>query len=73
MIGLRSRLAVALLVFGLCLVYALPSVPYIGTALENVLPSKKINLGLDLKGGIHLTLPCQGREDRRAASPRGGQ
>ena len=48
--------AVALLVFGLCLVYALPSVPYIGTALENVLPSKKINLGLDLKGGIHLTL-----------------
>ena len=30
--------------------------PYIGTALENVLPSKKINLGLDLKGGIHLTL-----------------
>ena len=47
---------VALLVFGLCLVYALPSVPYIGTALENVLPSKKINLGLDLKGGIHLTL-----------------
>ena len=56
MIGLRSRLAVALLVFGLCLVYALPSVPYIGTALENVLPSKKINLGLDLKGGIHLTL-----------------
>ena len=56
MIGLRSRLAVAVLVFGLCLVYALPSVPYIGTALENVLPSKKINLGLDLKGGIHLTL-----------------
>ena len=56
MIGLRSRLAVALLVFGLCLVYALPSVPFVGQALENVLPSKKINLGLDLKGGIHLTL-----------------
>lgn len=56
MIGLRTRLGVALVVFVLCLVYALPSMPGIGTALHSVLPDKKINLGLDLKGGIHLTL-----------------
>lgn len=54
--GLRWRLSIAVLVFVLCLVYALPSVPGIGQALERVLPSSKINLGLDLKGGIHLTL-----------------
>lgn len=56
MIGLRTRFGVALVVFVLCLVYALPSMPGIGTALHSVLPDKKINLGLDLKGGIHLTL-----------------
>lgn len=54
--GLRWRLSIAVLVFVLCLVYALPSVPGIGQALERVLPSSRINLGLDLKGGIHLTL-----------------
>ncbi|MDO5483828.1 MAG: protein translocase subunit SecD, partial [Desulfovibrionaceae bacterium] len=54
--GLRWRLTIALIVFLLSLVYALPSVPGIGTALERVLPSNRINLGLDLKGGIHLTL-----------------
>ena len=56
MIGLRTRLGVALVVFLLSLAYALPSMPGIGTALHAVLPEKKINLGLDLKGGIHLTL-----------------
>ncbi|WP_165177368.1 protein translocase subunit SecD [Desulfovibrio sp. ZJ369] len=54
--GLRWRLSIAVLVFVLCLVYALPSLPGIGQALERVLPSSRINLGLDLKGGIHLTL-----------------
>ena len=54
--GLRWRLILASLVFLISLVYALPSVPVIGPALERVLPSSKINLGLDLKGGIHLTL-----------------
>ena len=54
--GLRWRLGISVLVFVLCLVYALPSIPGIGTALERILPSSKINLGLDLKGGIHLTL-----------------
>ncbi len=54
--GLRWRLGISVLVFLLCLVYALPSIPGIGTALERILPSSRINLGLDLKGGIHLTL-----------------
>ena len=56
MISLRWRFGVSLLVCILCLAYALPSVPGLGTALQAVLPDKKINLGLDLKGGIHLTL-----------------
>ena len=55
MMGLRWRLAISVSVFLLCLVYALPSLPGMG-AFERVLPSSKINLGLDLKGGIHLTL-----------------
>ena len=55
MMGLRWRLAISVAVFLLCLVYALPSLPGMG-AFERVLPSSKINLGLDLKGGIHLTL-----------------
>ena len=54
--GLRWRLILASLVFLISLVYALPSVPVIGPALERVLPSSRISLGLDLKGGIHLTL-----------------
>ena len=54
--GLRWRLILASLVFLISLVYALPSVPVIGPALEGVLPSSRISLGLDLKGGIHLTL-----------------
>ena len=54
--GLRWRLAVALAIFLLALVYALPSIPFVGQALERILPSHRINLGLDLKGGIHLTL-----------------
>ena len=56
MISLRWRFGVSLLVCILCLAYALPSVPGLGTALQAVLPDKKINLGRDLKGGIHLTL-----------------
>ena len=54
--GLRWRLAIAAVVFLASLIYALPSVPGIGSALERVLPANRINLGLDLKGGIHLTL-----------------
>lgn len=53
--GVRWRLIISLAVFILCLVYALPSLPGM-SAFERVLPASKINLGLDLKGGIHLTL-----------------
>ena len=56
MMGLRWRLSLYILVFVLALVYTLPSVPVVGPALQGVLPKSKINLGLDLKGGIHLTL-----------------
>lgn len=57
MSGLRWRIAAALLVFLLCLVYLLPSVPGVReSALGKILPPSQINLGLDLKGGIHLTL-----------------
>lgn len=53
--GVRWRLIISLAVFALCLVYALPSLPGMG-ALDRILPASRINLGLDLKGGIHLTL-----------------
>ena len=54
--GLRWRLLISIAVFILCVIYALPSIPGIGSALRSVLPDSRINLGLDLKGGIHLTL-----------------
>lgn len=53
---LRWRFAVILLVLVTSIVYALPSVPGIGSALQGLLPDSRINLGLDLKGGINLTL-----------------
>ncbi len=63
--GLRWRLSIALLVFILCLVYALPSIPGMQAIFGRLLPDSKINLGLDLNGGIHLTL---GVEVARAVS-----
>ncbi|MDR1658819.1 MAG: protein translocase subunit SecD [Desulfovibrio sp.] len=51
---LRWRLGISLFVFVLCLLFALPNVP--GLSALTVLPNGKIALGLDLKGGIHLTL-----------------
>jgi len=51
----RLLLTLAVMIVGLALV--LPSVPGIkGTTLGRILPDTPINLGLDLKGGIHLTL-----------------
>ncbi|MDR0239670.1 MAG: protein translocase subunit SecD [Deltaproteobacteria bacterium] len=51
------RICVALTVFLISLAYALPSVPGISESfLGRMLPAKQISLGLDLKGGIHLTL-----------------
>ncbi len=56
----RWRIAIALLVFVVSLVYVLPSVPFIQqSSLAKLLPNSRINLGLDLKGGIHLTLEVE--------------
>ncbi|MBR3664922.1 MAG: protein translocase subunit SecD [Desulfovibrio sp.] len=51
--GARWRLAIALAVFILSLFYAAPS--FLGRDLS-FLPESRVNLGLDLRGGIHLTL-----------------
>ncbi len=57
MSGLRWRMAVVFLVLAVCIVYVLPNVPGVqSSGLGRFLPGKQINLGLDLKGGIHLTL-----------------
>ena len=52
----RWRVLVILLALVLTLAYALPNIPVSGPALAPILPAAKVNLGLDLKGGIHLTL-----------------
>ncbi len=55
--SLRWRIITALIVLMLGIAYMLPSVPGIsGSALDKILPGSPVNLGLDLKGGIHLTL-----------------
>ncbi len=54
------RVIVSLLVLLAALVYALPNVPQISNSqLASFLPKAKINLGLDLKGGVSLTLGVQ--------------
>ncbi len=55
--SLRWRVILIIIVLILGMIYALPSVPGIeSSGLTKILPDNKINLGLDLKGGIHLTL-----------------
>ncbi|MCF8104670.1 MAG: protein translocase subunit SecD [Desulfohalobiaceae bacterium] len=54
--SLRWRVVLAVLVLGLGLVYALPSFLSPGNVLHGFLPDKEVNLGLDLKGGLNLTL-----------------
>ncbi len=56
-LSLRTRIYLTAVVLVVALVLVLPSVPGIkNTLLGRILPDKAINLGLDLKGGIHLTL-----------------
>ncbi len=56
----RWRIALAMLVFAVSLVYVLPSIPWVqNSSLSKILPDSRINLGLDLKGGIHLTLEVE--------------
>lgn len=55
--GLRWRLAVTLAVIVLSLAYLIPALPGMrDSALRRFLPDSSINFGLDLVGGIHLTL-----------------
>ena len=56
MSSLRWRIVVAVLVLGLGLIYALPTFLPSGSLFHRFLPDKVVNLGLDLKGGINLTL-----------------
>ena len=60
--SLRWRMALAAAVAILGLVYMLPSIPAVDRAIGAFLPNDKINLGLDLKGGIHLTLDVNVRK-----------
>ena len=54
---LGLRLALTLLVTVFSVIYVLPSIPQIqDSPVSKFLPDKVINLGLDLKGGVHLTL-----------------
>lgn len=53
---LRYRIAIALVVGILGLAWALPSYLPQDSALRALLPDKQIVLGLDLRGGVHLTL-----------------
>ncbi len=54
---LRWKIILVAVIVLLGVAYVLPSVPGVkGSALGDVLPGEAINLGLDLRGGIHLTL-----------------
>lgn len=55
--GLRWRLALSLVVFLAAVAYVLPSIPAVKSSpMGRFLPDNRISLGLDLMGGIHLTL-----------------
>ncbi len=55
--AVRWRLAFSLVVFLAALWYALPNLPQVGQGpLARFFPQARINLGLDLKGGMNLTL-----------------
>ena len=55
--SLRWRTILVAAVVLWALVYVLPSIPTIrNSSLGALLPSDQVSLGLDLKGGIHLTL-----------------
>lgn len=55
--GLRWRIALTLVVAVMGLAYTLPSIPaFKSSPLQKILPDNKVSLGLDLMGGIHLTL-----------------
>jgi preprotein translocase subunit SecD len=58
----------------IALIYVLPSIPGVaGSPLARFLPSKTISLGLDLKGGIHLTLGVDMKKALEASLDRMGE
>ncbi len=55
--SLKWRLALSAVALAAALFYAVPNLPLVANSpLGALLPQARINLGLDLKGGIHLTL-----------------
>lgn len=55
--SLRWKIVLTLLVVVFGVAYLLPSLPAVqNSGMARFLPDDKISLGLDLKGGIHLTL-----------------
>jgi preprotein translocase subunit SecD len=55
--SLRWRIILTLIVAVVAIAFVLPSFPKLQTSgLQKILPDSSINLGLDLKGGMHLTL-----------------
>ncbi len=55
--GLLWRISTALLVLVLAAIYLLPSLPNVReSSFSKFLPDARVNLGLDLMGGIYLTL-----------------
>lgn len=56
MFGTRWRILVIVASLLLTLAYALPNLTRPGSSLQKMLPNSRVNLGLDLMGGIHLTL-----------------
>ncbi len=54
--SLPLRIAFSLIVLLAVLAYALPNIPFIGNTPLGTLVTDRINLGLDLKGGMNLTL-----------------
>ncbi|WP_027367493.1 protein translocase subunit SecD [Desulfocurvibacter africanus] len=60
--SLRWRLALSLIAAIIGLVYMMPSIPAVDRAIGSFLPNDRISLGLDLKGGIHLTLDVNVRK-----------
>jgi len=54
--SLRFRLLIVLVVVAIGLVYILPSLTGEDSPAAKLSPARPINLGLDLKGGVHLTV-----------------
>jgi len=67
----KWRLLFVLVVLIAALVYVIPSVtPNLPAAWKKVLPSERVHLGLDLRGGMHLVLEVQAEKAVESALER---